>query len=56
MVNENVLSSGYVNVPANNISSWGTSSRGAVFTWGADIEEIEQELEDQQFPEQKERM
>jgi hypothetical protein len=36
---ENVPGSEYVNVPANNISSWCTSSRRTIFRWGADIEQ-----------------
>jgi hypothetical protein len=35
----NVSGSEYVNVPADNISSWCTSSRGIIFTWRADIEQ-----------------
>jgi hypothetical protein len=38
MIKENIPGSEYVNVPAN-ISSWCTSSRGTIFTWGADIEQ-----------------
>jgi hypothetical protein len=38
-VKENVPGSKYVNVPTDNISSWCTSSRGTMFTWGADIEQ-----------------
>jgi hypothetical protein len=56
MSKENILSSEYFSVPANNINSWGTSSRGIIFIWGADTEQLEQELEDQQFPKQKDRI
>jgi hypothetical protein len=35
----NVSGSKYVNVPANKISSWYTSSRGTIFIWGADTEQ-----------------
>jgi hypothetical protein len=38
-IEENVPGSEYFNVPAENISSWCTSSRGTIFTWGADIEQ-----------------
>jgi hypothetical protein len=39
MTEESVPGSEYVNVSANNISSWCTSSRGTIFTRGADIEQ-----------------
>jgi hypothetical protein len=39
MTEENVPGSEYVNVSANNISSWCTSSRGTIFTWAADSEQ-----------------
>jgi hypothetical protein len=39
MTEENVPGSEYVNVSANNISSCCTSSRGTIFTWGADLEQ-----------------
>jgi hypothetical protein len=39
MIKVNVSRSEYVNVPANNISSWCISSRGTIFTWRADIEQ-----------------
>jgi hypothetical protein len=38
MIKVYVPSSEYVNVLANNISSWCASSRGTIFTWRADIE------------------
>jgi hypothetical protein len=39
MTEENAPGSQYVNVSANNISSWCTSSRGTIFTRGADTEQ-----------------
>jgi hypothetical protein len=39
MTEENITESQYVNVPADNISSWCTSSRGEIFTRGSDIEQ-----------------
>jgi hypothetical protein len=39
MMNVNVSGSEYVNVLANNISSWCASSRETIFTWRADIEQ-----------------
>jgi hypothetical protein len=39
MIKDNVLCSEYVNVPGNNISSCCWSSRGTIFTRGADIEQ-----------------
>jgi uncharacterized membrane protein len=39
MINMNVSGAEYVNVLADNISSWCTSSREAMFTWRADIEQ-----------------
>jgi hypothetical protein len=61
MIKENVFDSEYMNVPANNISSWCTSSTGTICTRRADTEQnslwyTEQELEDQQFPKQKGRI
>jgi hypothetical protein len=39
MTEENVPGSEYANVSANNISSWCTSSRGAIFAREADVEQ-----------------
>jgi hypothetical protein len=39
MIKVNISGSEYVNVPANYISSCCTSSRGTIFTRGADIEQ-----------------
>jgi uncharacterized membrane protein len=39
MIQVSVSGSEYVNVLANNISSWSTSSRGTIFTWKADIKQ-----------------
>jgi hypothetical protein len=39
MIKRIFLGSKYVNVPANNISSWSASSRGTISGWGADIEQ-----------------
>jgi hypothetical protein len=39
MIKAGVPGSEYFNVPADNISSWCTSRKGTVFTWGADIEQ-----------------
>jgi hypothetical protein len=41
MTEENVPGSKYVNVPADKISSWCTSSKETIFTWGADTEQSE---------------
>jgi hypothetical protein len=37
MTEENIPGSEYVNVSADSISSWCTSSRGTIFTSGGDI-------------------
>jgi hypothetical protein len=39
MIKVKVSGSEYINFPADNISSWCTSSRGTIFTWRADIEQ-----------------
>jgi Leucine-rich repeat (LRR) protein len=39
MTQENIPGSEYVNVSANNISSWWTSSRGIILPRGADIDQ-----------------
>jgi hypothetical protein len=39
MIKEKFLDSEYVDVSANNISIWGRSGRGIIFTWGVDIEQ-----------------
>jgi hypothetical protein len=39
MIEENVPGSEFVNILANNISSWCTSSRATIFTWGTDTEQ-----------------
>jgi hypothetical protein len=39
MIKEKILGSEYVNGPGNKISSWCTSTRGTVFTGGAESEQ-----------------
>jgi hypothetical protein len=44
MIKEYSFGSKHVNAPTNNISSWRPSSRGTIFTSGADIEARKQDL------------